>query len=197
MARPKDDAATAQRVADAVQTLLAHGGPQSVTIRAVAREAGCSTGLVMHAFADRSSMLVHARDVQRHAIDALLEQVDADVAAGGSPAAALRATLLLAAPDAEQVVDDRSRLGFVAAALDDATLAEIQVSTNRRFVERVRTLVLLCRPGLVKLDAAAITLSLVGMTEGLGALGACDPSLYTRAAREAAVDRALAAYGLS
>ncbi|ROS73068.1 GNAT family N-acetyltransferase [Cellulomonas sp. PhB143] len=204
MARPKDDAATARRISDAVYAVLARGGPQSLTVRAVAREAGCSTGLLMHTFSDKRSMLLNARRLEQERAAFLLARVDD---AGSDVATLLRETLLvLVAPGRPaagsrpgQGADDdaRVRLGFLAAALDDDVLRAEQRSAHRELVARVRALVERRRPDLSRHDVAATTLALVSLVEGLSALSTADPELYTPEAREAAVDRALAAHGLS
>lgn len=176
---------------------MAQGGPQSLSVRAVAREAGCSTGLIMHTFADKRALLAHARDLQHERAAQRFATIDADPSIS-LPTARLRATLMAALPDDdERTQDARIWLGFLAAALDDEDLRARHVQGNRAFVERVRHLVAEARPQDARLDVAATTLALVGLVEGLTSLSTADESLYSPEARSAAVDRALRAHGLA
>ncbi|WP_029253639.1 TetR/AcrR family transcriptional regulator [Paraoerskovia marina] len=195
MARPKD-ADAARRISEAVRAVMARGGPQSLSVRAVAREAGCSTGLIMHTFADKRALLAHARALQHERAARRLAAIDEDMA--DAPAAArLRETLMAALPDDdERTQDARIWLGFLAAALDDDELRARHVAGNRSFVERVRGLVGEARPDDPRLDVAATTLALVSLVEGLTSLSTADTELYSPEARAAAVDRALTAHGL-
>lgn len=196
MARPKDTDAV-RRISEAVRAVMARGGPQSLSVRAVAREAGCSTGLIMHTFADKKALLAHARELQHNRSARRFAAIDEDMA-DASPAELLRETLMAALPDDdERTQDARIWLGFLAAALDDDDLRVRHVRGNRAFVERVRGLIAAARPDDTRLEVAATTLALVSLVEGLTSLSTADTELYSPDARAAAVDRALTAHGLA
>lgn len=56
MARTIRDPAARQRIVDAATRAIAEVGLQGATIRAIAEEAGVSTGFVMHYFADKQAL---------------------------------------------------------------------------------------------------------------------------------------------
>lgn len=82
------------RVLDAVETLATGGGPNAVTVRAVAARAGLSNGALYHSFRSRGELLGRAwlragtrfLDVQQELVDAAVPGVEAVVAAAAAPA---------------------------------------------------------------------------------------------------------------
>ncbi|TCB88757.1 TetR family transcriptional regulator [Micromonospora zingiberis] len=188
MARRRDLADQQRRLSAATWSVLAERGLPGLTLRAVAERAGCTTGMVLHTFADKQALLVHARELLHRRTG---QRADAAQSAG-PPRAALRAVLWQAAsPTEEKREEARVWVGFLAAALADPVLADLHRTYNRRFVDRITTLVAAVRPTWPPADCAATATSLVALVEGLNALAAVDPATYSDEAQRNAIDTAL------
>ncbi|MFJ1761054.1 TetR/AcrR family transcriptional regulator [Amycolatopsis sp. NPDC088138] len=189
MPRQRDVGAQRELLSNAVWQVLAEAGLPGLTLRAVAERAGCTTGLVLHAFPTKKALLLHARDLlyERTAIRA-----DAAEAAAASPSGALTAVLGCAA-DLTQGHQEESRVwvGFLAAALADDDLAERHRAANHSFLARVRRLIAACRPEWTDDRLDLTTKSLVALVEGLNVLAAADPRAYPARLQEDALAKAL------
>ena len=193
MARRRDLDDQQERLSEATWSVLTERGLPGLTIRAVAERAGCTTGLVMHAFPTKQSLLLHARDLLHARTAATADAAEragaaaggtedspAGSATGGGPQGALLAVLGNSlALDAQGVDEARVWISFLAASLADDTLADRHRTQNRRFVDRITRLVRDCRPEWPEERARAEALSLVSLAEGLGTLAAADPETYT------------------
>ncbi|AXH36355.1 TetR family transcriptional regulator [Humibacter sp. BT305] len=189
MARTRDDTAQRARLSEAVFTTLADSGPAGLTLRAVAARAGCSTGLVLHTFPDKRSLLLHARDVLHARTRARADALESNAP---DPAAAVRAVSLGAlALDDERLAEARAWIAFLAAALGDPVLRERHVTNSRAFVERLARLLESATrlPHESEVRAAALAASV----EGITALAAGDPERWTPEAQRSALDVALSA----
>ncbi len=190
MARQRDVQAHRQRLSAATWSVLAEHGLEGLTLRAVAREAGCTTGLVLHTFPDKQALLQHAR----HLLHERTAQ-DADTAQGkhAQPWRALRAVLVQGAClDEEKRQVARVWVAFAAAAMHDPALAATHQTFNRAFLHRLRTLVAATRPDFTKHRCAQTAVALVALIEGLNTLAAADPATYPPAMQLAAIEAALA-----
>ncbi|GAB7191274.1 TetR/AcrR family transcriptional regulator [Kineococcus sp. NUM-3379] len=175
--------------------MLAGEGLQGLTLRAVAARAGCTTGLVLHAFGDKRALLLHARDLLHERTAA---RADALEAAGAPPAQVLRSLLHQAASlDEAEREEARVWVGFLAAALADPDLAERHVRNSRRFLDRVTRLLGACRPDTGATASRQAAAGLVALVEGLNALAAADPETYSPSTQRAAIDAALEAAGVA
>jgi TetR/AcrR family transcriptional repressor of bet genes len=188
--RQRDVAAQRDLLSNAVWQVLAEAGLPGLTLRAVAERAGCTTGLVMHAFPTKKALLLHARDLlyERTAIRA-----EAAEGSAGNAGSALTAVL-------GQAVDlphghyEESRVwvGFLAAALADDDLARRHRAANHSFLARIRRLVAACRPEWPDDRVELATKSLVALVEGLNVLAAADPEGYPASLQQQALAAALA-----
>jgi TetR/AcrR family transcriptional repressor of bet genes len=189
MTRQRDLSEQRARLSAATWSVLAEQGLPGLTLRAVARRAGCTTGLVLHAFADRRALLVHAREML-HARTA--ERADEIEAAGGAPQEVLRAVLLQAASLTEEKREEaRVWVSFLAAALADPALAALHTAHNTAFLRRVGRLIAECRPDWDDSRCLRTAKSVVALTEGLNALAAVDPVSYPATDQQHAIDVAL------
>ena len=84
---------SADRMLEATLELLGSGGLQSVTVAAVARQAGTSNGSLYHRFGDRGGLLLAAQD---RALGAIEEETAAAFARADGEPDDLRALRLLA-----------------------------------------------------------------------------------------------------
>ena len=189
MPKQRDVQAQRELLSNAVWQVLAEDGLPGLTLRAVAERAGCTTGLVMHAFPAKKALLLHARDLlyARTAVRA-----DAAEAASGDAFGALAAVLGLAL-DLPHGHHEESRVwvGFLAAALADEDLAERHRVANHSFLARIRRLVAACRPEWTDERLELTTKSLVGLVEGLNVLAAADPAAYPAPLQKQALAAAL------
>ncbi|NBH03739.1 TetR/AcrR family transcriptional regulator [Amycolatopsis sp. SID8362] len=192
---PKQRDVQAQRdlLSNATWQVLAEHGLPGLTLRAVAERAGCTTGLVMHAFPTKKALLLHARDLL---YDRTALRADAAEAASADAFAALQAVLGQAV-DLPHGHHDESRVwvGFLAAALADDDLAERHRAANRSFLARVGRLVAACRPEWTEKQVELTTKSLVALVEGLNVLAAADPRGYPARLQQNALAAALAPLG--
>ncbi|WP_410587967.1 TetR/AcrR family transcriptional regulator [Amycolatopsis sp. lyj-23] len=190
MPKQRDVRAQRELLSNATWRVLADDGLPGLTLRAVAERAGCTTGLVMHAFPTKKALLLHARDLlhERTAIRA-----DAAEAAAADAPGAL-AAVLGQAVDRPHGHHEESRVwaGFLAAALADADLAERHRAANRSFVDRVHRLVTACRPEWPPPRRELAAKSLVALVEGLNVLAAADPETYPARLQREALAAALA-----
>lgn len=191
MPRTRDLDAQQAELSAAVWSVLAERGPVGLTLRAVAEHAGCTTGLVLHAFRDKRSLLLHARDLLHERTRA---RMDAAEAAHDDPHDVLRAVVLDALPlDAERRANARVWLGFLAAALDDPELAARHARHNAAFRDRLAGLLERARPRVDPAARSTRVLALAAAVEGISVLASADPASWPDTAQRAAADVVLAA----
>src|SRR5205085_11411595 len=134
-----------ERLSRAVGDVLAGQGLERLTIRAVAAAAGCTTGLVMHRFPNRRSLLRHARQLLHETTKARVAALEA---AAATPREALRAVLHQGlALDARRTAESAVWLGFLAAAFADEELIAVHRRNSRAWRTRVERLVAAAAPG--------------------------------------------------
>lgn len=176
-------------------TILAGKGIEHLTIRAVAAEAGCTTGLVMHRFPGRKALLAHARDLLHARTRDRVERLEAEAA---TPRAALRAILAQGMALTEESAQEALVwMGFLAASVGDAALIDLHRRNNRVWRERVARLVAAGAPDWPSDRVDTAVFALVSATEGAAQLACFDPETYDAAAQEAVLDSMLEAFGLA
>lgn len=194
MARHVDKQAQEDRISEAVWTVLATRGVEGLTLRAVATVAGCTTGLVLHRFANRRELLRHARTLLFTRVQARVERIEAERA---SPAEALRAILMQGmAVDDAMAEETRVWAGFLVGALGDEELIAVHRRNNRAWQERVVRLVRATDPTRSADEAWLIARALIAVTDGAGTLAIADPESYDPATQRAMLDATLTAFGL-
>ncbi|CAN5770482.1 MAG: TetR/AcrR family transcriptional regulator [Ilumatobacteraceae bacterium] len=120
-----------REIVDAAARLIARGGMEAATMRDIAAEAGWTTGVVNHYFADKRAVL---RETLEHSI----RQRRARRPADGPPREQLRAELAVALP-----LDEEGRkhwlvtLAFCSQAAGDPELALVQRDAYRAFRARI------------------------------------------------------------
>lgn len=144
--------------------LIAAQGLEAFTLRAVAAEAGVTTGALTHYFPSREALIMAVLDLAAATAGKQLSAVFKDAP---SDYARLHDVLIGALPlDAAGVRAWRIWLAFWAAALGDATLAE---ENGRRYDQWRDLIVMLLRP-LVAGDGEAHREAdlLAGLIDGFG-----------------------------
>ena len=195
IARRADHGQQQERISKAVWSILAGKGIEHLTIRAVAAEAGCTTGLVMHRFPGRKALLAHARDLLHARTRVRVERLEAEA---GTPRAALRAILAQGmALNEDSAQEALVWMGFLAASVGDEELIALHRKNNRAWRDRVAALVAASAPDWAPERVDTAVLALVGATEGAAQLACFDPDTYSAATQEAMLDSILDAYGLA
>jgi AcrR family transcriptional regulator len=137
-----------QRILDAVLQLLAGGGISAVSMRAVAREADVSLGLVNYHYEDKTSLIAAAlRRIEEE--DVALLEVDA----GMEPERRLRAALRRVADPRFLTTDYLSlRLQLWALARAHPDFEEINTRAQQRYRAGLADLVAAARPQLTRAE---------------------------------------------
>jgi AcrR family transcriptional regulator len=169
--------------------LVAAGGADAATLRAVAAAAGFSTKSVTHYFADKRALMLLT---YRHA--ALRSQARTDVSqpAGGGDIAALLRALLPTDPGAAR--DWRVWFAFWGLAIGDPEFAAEQRLRVRAFVSRI-TDCLAGDPACSHLAAEARPAAagaLLAALVGIATQAVFDPEAWPSARQAEAMDAALA-----
>jgi AcrR family transcriptional regulator len=120
-----------EELAAAVWRLAARDGLEAVTIRAVAAEAGWSTGALHHYFSDKEELLLFAFQT---VADRVGRRVTAAREAAAEPLALVRELLAIGLPlDAERRAETRVWFAFLGLALTRPVLARAQRAAYRHW----------------------------------------------------------------
>jgi AcrR family transcriptional regulator len=167
-----------REIVRAVLRAVARGGVRAADVRSIAREAGWSTGVITHYFADKHALLVGA-----------LREAAADVVARMESATRLRsgvdrveALLLAGLPlDEEAAATCRIFYHFAAEGLSDPAFVEefaAYYAGWRGAVAQALAATPALRP-LTPDQARAAAVRLVALVEGLAVQAVFDPSALT------------------
>ena len=180
-----------REIAEAVRRTVARRGIEATTVRDIAEEAGCSTGVLAHYFDGKDALILHALNVSIESAVERMEERSRRV--GGTEA--LRAILKEALPlDEERRAEWRVWLGFWGRAANSAALKEVQ---RRRYdLWRAAVQSLLeegQREGAVapNLDVVREATSLVALVDGIGIQATFEPDRLSPKEQIAHLDRYL------
>ncbi|HEX5090331.1 MAG TPA: TetR/AcrR family transcriptional regulator [Nocardioides sp.] len=127
-----------REVAEAVWRVLADTGFAGLSMRAVARELGATTGLLTHYFGSK-------RELVQHALEVVHERTAPRMAAAGEGVGGLEGLRLrlraVLVEDEEAAVLSKVWVGFWDLALADAELGRSEAARYERWRERLRPLV--------------------------------------------------------
>jgi AcrR family transcriptional regulator len=186
-----DHAQRRRELADAAWRVAVRAGLDDLTLRAVATEAGVSTGVLAHYFADKEALIVHALHT---AIDRLTARYTEQVATLGpweTLRAALAEVLLL---DDERRAEWRTWLNFWDLALTSPVLAAEQNRWYTGWRDYLAALVRRCQQaGTIApaRDPADEAIMAIAFVDGLCLQAAFDPGQFTAARQLALLDRYL------
>ena len=156
-------------ILSATWRVIARDGIAGATIRAIAKEASCSRGILGHYFADKQDILGSALVLSHRRVGARM----AAATAGLSGLAALRIVMLEALPlDERRDLEAQIEISFWGRALGNSELRELQHSEFDRLCARLRSH-LAEAAGLSELrgdiDLSVATHQLVVLIDGLSA----------------------------
>lgn len=182
-------------LADAVLALIAREGISAVTTRAVAEESGWSTGVLNHYFRSRHELLLaalrRAGDLQGRLYREILDEE------GTGPIEKLRNITASILPlDERRLAMTRVFLFFYAeGAAEETARGEIAAFLARWRGVVHEAVVDAQRDGTVSadLDADAVTLALVALTDGLALQAILDPVVMEAISTEDAAARCVEA----
>src|ERR1700689_4123238 len=122
-------------ILSATWQVIARDGLARATISAIAREAGCSRGILAHYFDDKADILGSALLMSHRRVVARMDVL----AAGRSGLDALRVVMLEALPiDDRRDLEAQIEISFWGRALGNAQLRELQHSEFDRLCGRLR-----------------------------------------------------------
>ena len=122
-------------ILSATWRVIARDGISGATIRAIAKEANCSRGILGHYFADKADILGSALLLSHRRVGARM----AAATAGRSGLAALRIVMLEALPlDERRDLEAQIEISFWGRALGNAEMRELQHSEFDRLCGRLR-----------------------------------------------------------
>jgi AcrR family transcriptional regulator len=170
--------------AEAAMRIALKGGVESLTVRAVSAEAGCSTGALAHYYKSKDDLLIA---VQRAASRQSLERIDSCFSRFEGPQL-LEEVILSALPlDEERRGEWRLWLAYFARAAQIAELASVQRSFYESWYARLRTAYLEARADATpKAVRRAVDASMT-LVQGLGVLGMYGPAEFTPRRQQAVV----------
>jgi AcrR family transcriptional regulator len=182
-------------ILSATWRVIARDGITGATIRAIAKEASCSRGILGHYFADKADILGSALVLSHRRVGARM----AAATAGLSGLAALRIVMLEALPlDERRDLEAQIEISFWGRALGNSELRELQHSEFDRLCGRLRGH-LTEAAGLGELradiDLAVATHQLVVLIDGLSAERVLYPGRVTADRQVQMLDSLLASFG--
>jgi AcrR family transcriptional regulator len=188
-----DHDARRAELAEAVWRLASTEGLEAVTLRAVAAEAGWSTGALVHYFADKEALLLFAFRL-------VAERVGRRVAAAAErepdPLELVRRTLTEGLPlDAERRTETRLWFSFLGLALTRPALAKAQRLAYRAWRGHVAQLLREAqRAGRLdpELDSEREAAALVALVDGLAVQATFEPRTLSGPRQQALLDERLA-----
>jgi AcrR family transcriptional regulator len=168
-----------QELLAATWRVIARTGIIGVTTREIAREAGVSTGVLAHYFADKEALLAAALRLSHHQVYTRIQERTQ----GLMGLDAIRVIMLEALPlDEERLLEAQIEINFISLALGNSALRELQHEEFERFWDALHYRVAEAQklgqvwPGA---DPSDITHELVILVEGLSQEAVLYPSRAT------------------
>jgi AcrR family transcriptional regulator len=193
MPRTVDRVQRRSAVAAAARSVIARDGFEATTVRRVAAEAGSSTTVVTHYFADKEALLLAA---VQDAYTALVARMATRVENGPGGLPTLRGLLLEALPlDDVRGAEARVWLAFWSAAITRPALREVQRESYREWREFIAHVLAdaVARGELRRnLDLTATAEHLTCLLDGILMQSALEPGRLTPERQIEMVDQALA-----
>ncbi len=193
MPQPVDHDVRRREVAEAVWRVLADTGFAGLSLRAVAKEMGATTGLLTHYFRSK-------RELVRHALEVLHERTGPrmrEAGTGDHGLEALRSRLrAVLVDDDEGTVLSRVWVGFWDLALADAELGLAEAARYERWRARLRPLVdeaVAAGELAAGRDRETVVDVLTAFTHGLVVQALFDPDRFPAERQYAVLDEVLAA----
>ena len=186
-----DHDARRRDVAEAVWRVLAETGFAGLSLRAVAREMGATTGLLTHYFRSKRELVQHALEVVHERTAPRMAEAETPDRGLAGLRTRLRAVLV---EDDEGAVLSKVWVGFWDLALADAELGRAEAARYERWRTRLRPLVEeALEAGELAGDRETVVDVLTAFTHGLVVQALFDPGRFPVERQYAVLDELLAA----
>jgi AcrR family transcriptional regulator len=196
MPRTVDVVERRARVAAAARAVIARDGPDAASVRRVAAEAGSSTTVVTHYFADKQALLAAAVEDAYRAVAA---RMAAHLQGGPGGLTTLRAVLLETLPlDAERTAEARVWMAFWSMAATRPALRAVQSAGYAAWRELVAQLVIEATERgeiATEPDPGSVGEQLMCLVDGLLMQATLEPDRLPAARQVHLLDAALARLG--
>ena len=181
-----------REVAEAVWRVLAATGFAGLSLRAVAREMGATTGLLTHYFASKRELVAHALEVVHSRTAVRMEEAETRDRGVEGLRVRLRAVLV---DDEEATVLSKVWVGFWDLALADVELGLAEAARYERWRERLRPLLdeAVAAGDLAVRDRETLVDVLTAFTHGLVVQALFDPERFPVERQYAVLDELLSA----
>jgi len=183
-----DHDARREEIVDAVWRVISRDGIGSATTRNIAREAGCSNGILSHYFADKTALLHAALQIGYRRTEQKVNQA----LRRARGLRALREVLLLTVPiTREALFGNQVELAFLGHAVGDRDLAREHHAIYQRFRAIVRNLLRDARRDgeiAAEADVETIADALVALIDGLGMEACLFPNAFPAQRQRAVID---------
>jgi AcrR family transcriptional regulator len=184
-------------ILSATWRVIAREGISGATIRAIAREANCSPGILGHYFDDKADILGSALVLSHRRVGARMSAATAGLAG----LEALRAVMIEALPlDAARDLEAQIEISFWGRALGNAKMRELQHTEFDRLCARLRGhLQEACDLGQLRadLDLDLATHQLVVLIDGLSAERVLYPGRVSSQRQAEMLDQLLSSFRLT
>jgi TetR/AcrR family transcriptional repressor of bet genes len=180
-------------LASAVWRLASREGLEAITVRGVAKEAGWSTGALVHYFSDKEELLLFAFRTGADRVGRRLAKLDEHET---DPLERARAQLLEGLPlDRDRQDEVRVWFSSLGLALTRAALARAQRVAYRAWRDRIRDRLREAQEaGQIRadVDCLAEAAALVGLVDGLAVQATFEPRVLSASRQVELVDARLA-----
>jgi AcrR family transcriptional regulator len=180
-----------REVAEAVWRVLADTGFAGLSLRAVAKEMGATTGLLTHYFGSKRELVGHALEVVHERTAPRMQEAETPDRGVDGLRVRLRAVLV---EDEEAAVLSKVWVGFWDLALADVELGRAEAARYERWRERLRPLVEeSIASGELAADRETVVDVLTAFTHGLVVQALFDPDRFPAERQYVVLDELLAA----
>jgi AcrR family transcriptional regulator len=180
-----------EEVAEATWRVIAKRGIDNTTIREIAKEAQCSTGVITHYYRDKKELLLYALRLARVRLARRVERK----MVGAVDRETIRGVVFESLPlDTEGRLGMQIWLSFWGRAVSDPSMLEeqkLRYSESRRFMTDL--LLEAQRNGVIRpdIDALAEADSITAMGDGVGIQATLEPSRFPPERQMAIMDKYL------
>jgi TetR/AcrR family transcriptional regulator, transcriptional repressor of bet genes len=195
MPKITDTEATKTRIVRAAWKVIATEGIEAATLRRVATEAGCTTGLITHYFSDKNELVTHA---YRKVLDRMIADATEQTQRDGTIVEKLLAAIEVIEPTQPEVKEFTIVLiNFWAAAAFNSTFAKHCREDYKRWRALISAVIRAgIKAGEIRADADVKTLTdiLTLISDGLSVGMTLTPTAYPAIHRRAIITQMLQPY---
>lgn len=189
--RKGDHDSKREEIADATCKVILRSGIEKSGIAEIAREMGCSTGVVMHYFKSKAEMLLYSKNLM---FDRAHERMKQAAANGHGPERLLAMTRELLPLDAASIARCRLLTAFMGLAVGNSALMKLQDKRDLLHIKQFAGVIVdLQATGAIstKLDPMLEGRRICALIDGIASQAATNPRSWSPADIEATMSRHL------